>query len=151
MASTSAALSSRATAFVSCPDAKVFYRRTGGGSLSQIGQSAKKLEAHLLSMASHIRYLRSLEDSERVRAACLVFLQRWLVYFYPERLDFVEQVEALAAQLGGRLEPPRLSWKYAWIQKLFGWQSAKRTQFLYNECKSSVLSSCDAALSRLKI
>ena len=133
------------------PDARTFYRRTGGGSLSQIGQSAKKLEAHLLSMASHIRYLRLLEDSARVRAACLAFLQRWLVYFYPERPDLVEQAEELAIQVGGHLEPPRLSWKYAWIQKLFGWQTAKRTQSVYNECKSSVLSFWDAALFRLKI
>ena len=133
------------------PDARTFYRRTGGGSLSQIGQSAKKLEAHLLSMTLHIRHLRTLEDSERTRAACLVFLQRYLVYFYPERPDLVKQAEELAAELGGQLEPPQLSWKYAWIQKLFGWQSAKRAQSVYNECKSSVLSSWDAALCRLKI
>lgn len=133
------------------PDAKVFYRRTGGGSLSQLGQSPRKIEAHFLSMASHIRYLRSLEDSARVRSACLVFLQRWLVYFYPERPDLVKQLEELATQLGGQLEPPRMSWKYAWIQELFGLPSAKRTQLVYNEWKASLLNWLDATLFRLRI
>jgi glycosyltransferase involved in cell wall biosynthesis len=133
------------------PEAKMFYRRTGGGSLSQIGQSAKRLEAHLVSMGLHIGYLRSLEDSERVRKACLVFLQRWLVYFYPERPDLVKQLEEHAAQLGGRLEPPTMSWKYAWIQRLFGWRSAKSAQFAYNNCKSSILDWWDATLSRVGI
>ena len=133
------------------PEAKMFYRRTGSASLSQIGQSSEKLEAQLLSMASHIRYLRSLEDSERVRAACLVFLQRWLVYFYPERPDLVEQSQRLATDLGGLLQTPRLTWKYAWIQKIFGWTAAKRAQLIYNQLKSSILSSLDAALFRLKM
>ncbi|HEU0209681.1 MAG TPA: glycosyltransferase family 2 protein [Candidatus Udaeobacter sp.] len=132
-------------------EAKTFYRSSGGGGLSHVGHSDRKLEALFLSLQLHIQYIRSLEESERVRAACLVFLQTWLVYFYPEKPAFVEQLEALAAELGGRLEPPRLSWKYAWIQKLFGWHSAKRTQLFYNECRSSVLSSWDGALSRLKI
>lgn len=133
------------------PEARMFYRVSGAGGLSHVGLSTRKLEALFLSIQLHIQYIRSLEESERVRVACLVFLQTWLVYFYPEKRDFIRRLEALAAQLGGRLEPPRLSWKYAWIQKLFGWQSAKRTQLLYNEWKSSVLNSWDTALFRLKI
>lgn len=133
------------------PQAKMFYRVSGAAGLSHVGQSDKKLEALFLSIQLHIRYIRSLEESERVRAACLVFLQRWLVYFYPEKLDFVKQVDALAAQLGGRLEPPRLSWKYAWIQKVFGWTAAKRAQLFYNQCKSSLMRSWDGTPLRLKI
>jgi len=133
------------------PEARAFYRTSGAAGLSYVGQSDKKIDALFLSIQLHIQYIRSLEESERVRAACLLFLQRWFICFYPERLDLVEQAEELAAQLGGHLESPRLSWKYAWIQKLFGWQSAKRTQLFYNECKSSIRSSWDAALLRLKI
>jgi glycosyltransferase involved in cell wall biosynthesis len=133
------------------PQAKIFYRVSGAAGLSHVGQSDKKLEALFLSIQLHIRYIRSLEESERVRAACLVFLQRWLVYFYPEKLDFVKQVGALAAELGGRLEPPRLSWKYAWIQKVFGWTAAKQAQLFYNQCKSSVMRFCDGTRLRLKI
>lgn len=130
------------------PEAKMFYRRTGGGSLSQLGYSARKLEAHLLSMKSHVRYLRSLEDSDRTRTACLTFIQRWLVYFHPERPDLVRQLEELAADLGRPLERPQMSWKYSWIQRLFGWQVAKQTQLIYNECKSSVLNWWDSSLAR---
>jgi glycosyltransferase involved in cell wall biosynthesis len=117
------------------PESKVYYRQPGPGNLSYIGLSNKKLEAQLLSMKLHIGYLRSLEDSERVRAACLTFLRTWLFCFYPERLDLVEELRRLAAELGGGLEAPRLSWKYAWIEKAFGWSAAKRVQFAYNRRK----------------
>ena len=61
-----------------------------------------------------------------------------MIYFYPERSVIVKEFEQLAADLGGYLEVPRLSWKYAWIQKVFGWTAAKRAQLFYNQCKSSV-------------
>ena len=51
------------------PGARVYYRASGSGSLSYIGTSEKKREAHWLSLQLHIGYLRSLEDSERARAA----------------------------------------------------------------------------------
>jgi len=127
----------------------VYYRVSGPNSLSYIGRSERKMEAQFVSMQLHIGYLRSLEDSERVRAACVTYLQNWLPNFYPERLDIVEQAEQLAARLGGRLEiPPPLSWKYAWIQKGFGWPLAKRAQILLPGCKRSVTRSWDKTLSR---
>jgi glycosyltransferase involved in cell wall biosynthesis len=132
------------------PEARVFYRR-GVSTLGYVGQSNRKLEAHFLSMHLRILHVKSFEDNARVRAACLNYLQRYLVYFYPERPDIVQRMEQLAADLGGSLDTPRLSWKYAWIQRVFGWQNAKRTQLIYNECKSSVLSFWDAALFRSKI
>jgi len=54
------------------PDAKVFYRASGPGSLSSIDESEKKLISQFLSMQLHVGYVRSLEDSERVlsRAGC---------------------------------------------------------------------------------
>jgi glycosyltransferase involved in cell wall biosynthesis len=132
------------------PEARVFYRK-GFGTLSYVGRSDRKLEAQFLSMQLRIDHLRAVEDSERVRVASLKYLQRYLLYFYPERPDIVKQAEQLATALGGQLTPPRLSWKYAWIQKVFGWIAAKRTQLYYNQCKSSVLRSWDNLLFRLKI
>ena len=108
------------------PEAKVFYRRARGTSLSYIGHSSRKIEAQFHSMEMHINYLRSLEDSPRVQAACIAFLQTWLLHFYPERLDIVRRAEALAAQLGGHLEPPRFSWKYAWLVAMGRPDLAKR-------------------------
>jgi glycosyltransferase involved in cell wall biosynthesis len=131
------------------PDARSYWRMSGSNSLSQVGRSDRKLEAQLLSMKLHLKYARSLEDSDRVRAACVQYLGSWLPSFYPERLDLVERIQRLAATLGGKLEAPRLSWKYAWAQRLLGYSAAKRAQLHYNRCKSSVIRSWDKALFRL--
>jgi len=141
-------LASDGTRFV--PEARVFYRMSGYDRVSYIGRSERKMEALFLAMQLHIDYLRSLEDSERVRAACVRYLQDWLITFYPERLDIVKKAEQLAATLGGPLEVPRLSWKYAWIQKSFGWPMAKRAQLLMPRCKWSVIRSWDRVLSRFE-
>jgi glycosyltransferase involved in cell wall biosynthesis len=132
------------------PGAKAFYRQTGGTRLSYIGTSPEKLDALLLSLQLHVRYLRSQGDSERVRAACLMFLQRYLFYFYPERPETMVQLEDLARSLGGQLQPPRLRQKYVWMQELFGWSVAKRTQFVLPECKWSLIRAWDDALFHLE-
>ena len=123
------------------PEAKVYYRAPGaafGDTLSYIGQSEKKLKAHWLSMQLHIGYLRSLEDSERVRAACVRYLRCSLFHFYPEDPGVVKQAEQLANDLGGELGVPSLSWKYSWVRTLFGWSLAKRTGLLLRKFRWSV-------------
>ena len=132
------------------PDTKVFYRISGFGSLSSRCRSRKKLESQFVSMQLHIRYLRSLEDSERVRAACLKYLQTRFLRFYPEEVTLVKQLEELAATLGGQLETPRLPWEYSWMQKAFGWSATKRARQYYNRWKSSMMRSWDKALFHLK-
>jgi len=140
-------LASNGTRFI--PEGRVFYRMSGFNCMSYIGRSDRKMEAQFVSMQLHIGYLRSLEDSERVRTACVKYLQSWLPSFFPERLDIVKQAEQLAGTLGGRLEvPPPLSWKYAWIQKGFGWPLAKHAQILMPRCRWSLIRSWDKALSR---
>ena len=137
------------------PEAKFYYRRSGSGSLAYIGSSEKKREGLWCSMQHHVTYLRSLEDSEKTRAACIRYLQSNMIEFYPERLDIVEQAEKLAQQLGGQIVAPlsrnsaefadmfqpecphsdcdhirkRLSaWCYLFIKELFGWRIAKRAR-----------------------
>jgi hypothetical protein len=132
------------------PDAKVFYRITDSSRWSYMGRSNKKMEAQVLGMQLEIGYLRALEDNDRIRAACLNYLQTWFIHFYRERTDLVRQLERLATTLGGRLEAPRLSWKYSWVQKLFGWDVAKRTRIYYNQCKSYVLRLWDRAMYSLE-
>src|SRR4030095_9367353 len=132
------------------PEARVFYRMSGYDCVSYIGRSERKMESLFLAMQLHIDYLRSLEDSERVRKGCVQYLQTWSRHFYPDRLDIVEKAEHLAAALGGRLEVPRLSWKYAWIQKTFGWPLAKRAAILMPRYKWSVIRSWDRVLSRFE-
>jgi hypothetical protein len=123
---------------------------SGGNSVSFIGNSDKKKDSLLLSIKLHIQYLRSLEDSERVRKACLTYIHTWQRYFYPERPDLVQEAQQLAETVGGRLKPPTLPWKYRWIQKLFGWTAAERIRQRWNQYKSSVIRSWDKGLFYLE-
>jgi hypothetical protein len=118
------------------PGARVLYRVSPSTRLSYVGRSRKKQDAMLLSMQLHLTYLQSLEQSDRVRAACLSYLQTWLINFFPERPDIVEELEKLAGSVGGRLQVPKLRWKYAWIKALFGWSTAKRTALLLPELRA---------------
>jgi GT2 family glycosyltransferase len=141
-------LASEGVRFV--PEARVFYRASGSSSLSYVGRSNRKLEAQWISMRLHIGYLRSLEDSDRVRAACVKYLQNWMIFFYPERLDIFRHAEEMAKSLGGQLRIPRLSWKYSWIEAAFGWPLAKRAQLLLPNIKWSLARFWDKMLYRLE-
>src|SRR5271165_740654 len=141
-------LASEGTRFV--PETGIFYRATGSSSVSYIGSSDKKKDSLLLSMKLHIQYLRSLEESERVRKACLTYLQIWYENFYPERPDIVAELQALAAQLKGHLEVPRLRWKYAWMRPIFGRKTAKHAQVLLPQLKASCIRRCDKAMYLLE-
>lgn len=140
-------LASDGTRFV--PEGKVYYRMAGSNSLSYIGTSNKKREAQWLSMKLHIQYVRSLEDSPRVRAACITYLQNWMTNFYPERLDIFEQAVQLTRELGGQLKIPRLSWKYSPLKHVFGWRFARRAQVLLPRLRWSLQSSWDKALFQM--
>jgi GT2 family glycosyltransferase len=141
-------LASEGTRFV--PEAKVFYRITSSNRWSYVGTSDKKKDALLLSMKLHIQYLRSFEESERVRKACLNYMQTWFGNFYPERPDIVAELQVLAAQLQGHLEVPRLRWKYAWMKPIFGWKAAKRAQMEFPQLKASLIRYWDKAVYTLE-
>jgi hypothetical protein len=132
------------------PEAKTFYRKWGVSSLGHIGYSDRKMEAQLCSMELHIRYIRSLEDSPRVREACVTYLQNWVQFFYPDRPDLVMKAEQMAAILGGKLQLPRLSWKTLWISALFGRQQVRRAQVVLSRFKWSMIRSWDKILFRIE-
>jgi glycosyltransferase involved in cell wall biosynthesis len=132
------------------PEGAVFYRMTGYDRLSYVGASSEKLESQWISMQLHIGYLRSLEDSERVREACVKYLQYLLMDFYPWRLDIARKAEHLATDLGGRLEIPHFSWKYEWIRRALGWGAAKMVQEYIQRIKLSVRRRWDKALFLLE-
>ena len=125
------------------PKGRIYYRITPSSRLSHIGRSNQKMEAQFLGMKLQIGYLLGREDSHRVRAACVNYLQTWLPNFYPNRPDVVEEAQQLAASLGGRLCFPKASWKYAWIERVFGFAAAKHTQSSYNRAKSFALRAWD--------
>lgn len=128
------------------PEAKVFYRTTASGRLSDIGRSSKKLEDLWRSTQLHIEYLTSVQNTERSRAACISYLQHYLIYFYPWRLDLVEQMQETARRLGGHLETPRMSMRYEWIRHLLGWKRAKQLQSTLSGVRSSFLRHWDRAM-----
>jgi glycosyltransferase involved in cell wall biosynthesis len=132
------------------PDAKVFYRVSPSNRLSYIGRSSRKAEAQLLGMKMQIGYLRSMQDNDRVRAACVTYLQTWLGNFYPDRPDLAQEAQQLAASLGGRLSFPMTSFKYAWIEKFLGFAAAKHAQLCYNRGKSFVLRTWDKMMYSLE-
>jgi glycosyltransferase involved in cell wall biosynthesis len=141
-------LASEQVCFV--PEAKVFYRASGTNSLSYIGHSNKKMEAQLRSMRLNIDYLRSLDDSTRVRDACVRYMQNWLINFYPERPDLVEQLTQMARELGGELPPPGFSWKYAGLAAAFGPAAAKRARIQLPRFKWAFISWWDELMSRMQ-
>lgn len=141
-------LASDAVRFV--PESRAYYRRSGINCLSYIGLSDSKMEAQMCSMQLHIRYLRSLEDSERARDACVAYLQNWLPFFYPNRPDLVKQAEEMAVALGGALRPPQLSWKFALFAAFFGGQQAKRAKASMVRFKWSITRAWDRLLFQLQ-
>lgn len=143
-------LASNGVRFVS--EAKVYYRGPGLAfrSLSYIGQSDRKLDAHWLSMRLHIDYLRSMEDTDRSRYACIRYLQTSLLFFYPEKADIVREAAQVARLLGGNLGTPALSWKYAWIKTVFGWHVGKVGQEILLRSRWSVEKLWDHAMFNLE-
>jgi glycosyltransferase involved in cell wall biosynthesis len=131
------------------PEGRVYYRMRPSNRLSYVGRNVRKMEAQMRSLEMSIGYLRSMEDSPRVRAACVTCLETWLPTFHPDRPDLVSRAQALAASWGGHLSDPKLPWKYSWIQRLFGWSAAKLSQIYYNELKAWMVLRWDRTLFRL--
>jgi len=141
-------LASAGTRFV--PEGKVFYRVSGSDRISFIGKSKKKRKSLLRSMQLHIQYIRSLEDSERVRKACLTYMQNWYGNFYPDQPELAEELQALAAQLQGHLEMPKLRPKYAWMKPIFGRKSASWAQTVMPELNARLKRKWDKTMFELQ-
>jgi glycosyltransferase involved in cell wall biosynthesis len=104
--------------------AKSYWRVCNLGSLSQT-LSDEASEALFLSTSRCINHLRSLEDSERTKKACLKFLHNRLLYFYPDKQNILNKCENIAQELGGHLLPLKVSWELFILKKIFGWKIAK--------------------------
>lgn len=118
--------------------AKSYYRRTGTSSISYVGKSEIKIESLFRSINLHVSYIRSLDDGVKTRRACLSYLNTWLHYFFPQRMDLVAQLRELASELGGDLPDPQLRWKYRLVKVLFGWKAAKAAQRVLPTLKEAI-------------
>jgi len=106
------------------PEARSYYRQCNPKSVSR-NLSDKSRESIFLSRILCVGYLRSLEDSERTRAACLTYLQWCLYCIDMDQTAIPEKAHALAQELGGELQPPARSWRYSIIEQLIGSCGAK--------------------------
>jgi hypothetical protein len=108
------------------PDARSYYRVGNVGSLANT-RSAKAVAALFTSKEKCIRYLLSMEDSPRTRAASVHLLQTWMFDLFGHDAVITDAMR-LAAELGGTLQRPVLKWKYKPIQWLFGYEAAFRAR-----------------------
>ncbi|HTR22501.1 MAG TPA: glycosyltransferase family A protein [Terriglobales bacterium] len=141
-------MASEHTKFV--PETGIFYRQSTSRRVSYIGDSDEKKESLVRSMKFHIRCLLSLEDTERTRKACLTYLQNWYHQFYGGRADLAEELQGMAAELGGSLQKPQLGWKYAWMKPILGWEKTKWAQTVFPELKASCIRQWDKTMYRLE-
>ena len=128
------------------------YRAATVNRLSFVGDSDKKKDSLLLSMKLHVQYLRSLEDSERVRTACLKYLQTWYRNFLPgAALTWCRKRNNLRQSLGGRLEAPTdYPGNICGFKQFFGFTAAKQVRQRWNQFKSHAQRSWDKALFELE-
>lgn len=118
-------------------EAKCYYRNGVVGSLSwRMGESAARLESLWLAMNLSFSHLRSIEDSDRTRGACLHYLQSSMWRFYQEDQLFLERFHSLAKELGGTLKSPNISWKYYPIKQVFGWSAANKAMRNWRRMKA---------------
>ena len=121
------------------PEARCYWRVGNKRSFSRAWRrSSADLQALFQTVVRCIEHYRKLEDSERSRAACVAFLQKRLIYFYPDSPHIVQQISALAEELGRAISPPTLKWKYRYIKAAFGWPAAQRCMFGFPDLKHSV-------------
>lgn len=102
-------------------DARCFYRIGTVGSLNwNMETNDKSLNSLLLSLQLATQTLLSMEDSERTRRAAVRHLRTFSSYFYASGGDYVQRLGQMAAELGGTIEPPAVSWKYRPVEKALG-------------------------------
>jgi glycosyltransferase involved in cell wall biosynthesis len=133
------------------PQAKCYWRVGNAGSFCWAWRKSRNAsESTFKSMYRCIEHFRSLEDSDRSRAACVRFLQDRMIYFYPDRPNILDRMYALATELGGSLHAPRLRRKYRGIERVFGYELAKRAQLSLPELRYDLIKLWDKALFCLK-
>lgn len=118
------------------PGSRCFCRRDNFGLSHNLNLNNQKLDSMEFSLFSSIRTIRTMEESQRTRDACLKLLNRLAIYYYPERLDIYRKMQSMAAELGGQINPPRLRPKYQLIQKIFGWRIGKKAQHTFPALRS---------------
>jgi glycosyltransferase involved in cell wall biosynthesis len=111
------------------PDALSYYRRTSPKSVSG-NLSEKAKESEFLSKTLCINYLRSLEESESTRKACLLFLQNGFDYHHMKQVSIVQRARSLAKELGGELASLAPKSRLRFARAVLGKSLAEKTRRL---------------------
>lgn len=127
------------------PEAREYVRRSNLTSVSRT-RSRRAIESHFLSRTLCIRYLLSIEKSQRTKRACVMLLQNSLAYYYPDQTDLLRKANDLAAELGGTLSPPFLRRKFSIAKKFVGLNMAKAIRRLWVSVKYSIVINWDKLL-----
>ena len=139
---------STGTRFV--PGTGVFYRSSGPGSTSYIGNSDQKRNRScspcnsIFSTCGHWKTVSACAEHASHTSKTGMRISIW------ERSDLAAQVQKIAAELGGSMQEPRLRRKFAWLKPLFGWGTAKRAQMTIPRMKASLLRSIDKMMYTLE-
>ena len=141
-------MASEGTRFV--PETGIFYRMSPTNRISYLGSSSKKKTSLFRAMRLHFQYLLSLEDSDRTRKACLTYLQNWSFNFYPDRMDIVREMEAIALEFGGELKAHKFSWKYSWLISMFGMAAARWAERVLPATKAAFFRYVDKVMYKLQ-
>jgi glycosyltransferase involved in cell wall biosynthesis len=129
-------------------DAKTYYRVGNELSLDNTRTSAA-LATLYVAKVKCIEHALSLEDSARMRAACIQLLQDWVASFYYEREDLVCEAQRLASELGGALRRPVLKSKYRPVEQLFGYKAAFKVSRFLPRLRTRASRKVDALLHRM--
>jgi hypothetical protein len=135
------------------PGARVFYRKSGAGSVSDLGRSKQKQDDLVRSLNLQVSYLLALENSGPTRAACAAFLQNEAESFYHDRPDLVDEIRRLMVSRGGELRSPRMSWTHSSLARAFGpvrardvRRSAARVKWLFTRCAEKLVMRVESVL-----
>jgi glycosyltransferase involved in cell wall biosynthesis len=120
--------------------AKFFYRRCNNESLS-MKRSDTAITSLINSMKLSFEYFRAIENSEATKNACLAFMGKRILEYYPNDRGALEKVKKLCLDIGGKLPDPDIELKLLIAKTIFGWKNAlllrdisvKLKTFLYRE------------------
>lgn len=114
-----------------CADARSYYRRHRGGSLSHAKSPGAWRSSHevcrLVQEAALTR-----EDSPRVRHACALNHLRFALSALPYASDLAQASLAEARMLAPSARMPRAGWRFNLVARLLGWRAARFLQHRFS-------------------
>lgn len=129
-------------------ESRCYYRQSSFRQLNR-NMSDKAGQSLVLSAKLRIQTLLSLENSGGTRSAAMALLQARLRAFYPEKTETLGQINALAAELGGKLAPPSFGWRSSLLQRLFGPERGKSLMTSFRRMRMGAAVKWDGWMSRL--